>query len=319
VRGVRACMTVARDFDVHLLDGGRPAVQPIRASYTLADVASRRVRVAEEREVLDRLGRRCRVIEVQGELELSAYERVSAAALDWSGDGAVVVLDLTRVTRVEPGLEALVADLVEELGRAGARLAVVGSGVAAFVGRADADLLPGGLWLADDLDTALERCEELILTDGGMPSTLRSVAIADHPLVARVPAGARDAILDALVPRRLVPGEALVRIGEAPDALYLVTAGRLSVVRPDGTRAATLSAGTVVGELGAVDGRERSADVVADTAALCHALPWAALEALGAEHPAAHAAVLGVLLEELTRTVRRLERELSIVGPRASR
>ena len=31
---VSACAAVAQDFDVHLLDGGRPAVLPIRATYT---------------------------------------------------------------------------------------------------------------------------------------------------------------------------------------------------------------------------------------------------------------------------------------------
>ena len=316
VRGVLACSAVARDFNVHLLDGGRPAVAPIRLSYTLADVASNRMRLPVEREALDRLGASCRVIEVQGELELSAYERVSASALDHSGVGAIVLLDLTRVTRVEAGLDALLADLSVELDSIGARLLVVGGSASPFVERVAASLPEGVLWIEDDLDTALERCEDAVLAAAGVLATHPSLDVVDHAVVARVSAGERARLLDALEPRSLSSGEKLVRAGDHSDALYLITSGRLSVVRPDGTRAATLSAGMVVGELGVADGRARSADVVAETEVECHALAWDDLRRLGEEAPAVHSAVLGVLLEEMTRIVRRLERELASVRPR---
>ena len=317
VRGVSACAAVARDFDVHLLDGGRPAVLPIRAAYTLADVASRRTRLAAEREALDRLGLCCRVLEVQGELELSAYERVAAAVLDRAEPGTIVLLDLTRVTRVEAGLESLLVDLVEELDLLGACLGVVPGAAGPLVARIAGQLEDCELLVADDLDAALERCEEALLAAAGAPVDLVTLAIADHPVVSRVLPERQATLLDVLERRVLDPGEALVRSGDPSAELFLVTAGRLTVVRPDGTRAATLSAGMIVGELGVAGGRRRSADVVAETAVECHALPWDALRRLGEEHPAVCAAVLAVLLEETATIVQRLERELASVAPHA--
>lgn len=316
VRGVLACAAVARDFDVHLLDGGRPAVPPIRLSYTLADVASNRMRLRDERQALDRHGATCRVIEVQGELELSAYERVSAAALEHADPGAIVLLDLTRVSRVEAGLDALLADLAVELHSVGARLAVVGGSVAAFVERVAATLPEDAMWTLRDLDSALERCEDAVLAAAGALGEVLSLDVVEHAIVARVPVPQRGRLLTVLEQRSLGPGDRLVRAGDLSDALYLITSGRLAVVRPDGTRAATLTAGMVVGELSVSDGGVRSADVVAESAVECHALARDDLRRLADEAPVVHAAVLSVLLEELTRIVRRLERELASLRPR---
>ncbi len=72
----------------------------------------------------------------------------------------------------------------------------------------------------------------------------------------------------------------------------------------------------VVGELGAAGRTRRSADVVAETAVECHALPWERLRRLGETHPSVPAAVLEAVLEELARIVQRLERELASVAPR---
>lgn len=320
VRGVLACSTIARDFDVHLLDGGRPAVAPIRHSYSLADVASNRARTPDEREALDRLGESCRIVEVQGELELSAYERVSAEALEHGAEGSIVLLDLTRVTRVERGLEDLFADLSLELARAGAALGIVaGHSTTPLVRRVAGGLGAAAIRVDDELDRALERCEDTLLEAAGMLAATRPLDLAEHPLVARVPAAQRDRLLAVLAPRALAPGEALVRTGDRSDSLYLLTSGRLTVARPDGTRAATLAPGMVVGELGVADGRTRSADVVAETAVECHELALADLRRLEVDAPVAYGAVLAVLIEELTRIVRRLERELWALGPRNGR
>ena len=317
VRGVLACSAIARDFDVHLLDGGRPAVEPIRRAYTLADVPSNRARTPDERRALDRLGEACRVVEVQGELELSAYERVSAAALEHVADGSVVLLDLARVTRVEAGLEDLLADLSLEVAGVGGALGIVAGPAASLVARVAATLPQGALLVEEDLDSALERCEDMLLDAAGMLAVGAPLDVADHAVVARVAPTERARLLAVLERRSLAPGEALVRAGDASDSLYLLTSGRLTVVRPDGTRAATLSPGMVVGELGVADGGVRSADVVAETVVECHQLALDELRRLEVDAPSVHGAVLAVLVEELTRIVRRLERELGTVRPPA--
>ena len=73
---------IASDFDLHLVRAGQHEVSPLRATYTLAQVGSKRIRSAAQRAALDVAGATTRVIEVQGELELSAVEQIAGVALD---------------------------------------------------------------------------------------------------------------------------------------------------------------------------------------------------------------------------------------------
>jgi putative peptide zinc metalloprotease protein len=62
---------------------------------------------------------------------------------------------------------------------------------------------------------------------------------------------------------RVARSEHLLRAGDAPDAAFVVLAGRVRVSAPDGMVVATMAAPALVGELAVLEGRKRSADVVA--------------------------------------------------------
>ncbi len=62
---------------------------------------------------------------------------------------------------------------------------------------------------------------------------------------------------------RVARSEHLLRAGDDPDAAYAVLAGRVRVSAPDGSVLATMTAPALVGELAVLEGRPRSADVVA--------------------------------------------------------
>jgi len=89
------------------------------------------------------------------------------------------------------------------------------------------------------------------------------------PLFAGLrPSQARVVVLMGEV-RRFAPGEAIVRQGEAADAMYVMLSGRSAVwaTGADGARRHILDLrrGDVLGEMGLVRGSERSADVIAAT------------------------------------------------------
>lgn len=64
-----------------------------------------------------------------------------------------------------------------------------------------------------------------------------------------------------LRPRLVVPGEFVIRKGTRPDGMYFVVSGGLEVRLP--RRAVSIGPGSFVGEMGLLDRRPRSADVVA--------------------------------------------------------
>lgn len=314
VRGVRVCTAIAGDFDVHVLDGGRPAVPPVRAAYTLAQVRSKRVRTPAERDALDHGGGRVCVLEIQGELELSAFEQVAARVLGEQGVWAVVV-DLSRVSRAEAGLTPLLSDLALVLAGAGTQLVcVVREPLAPLVAHARRSARADGeLWAFASLDEALERCEDDVLARLEAADPGDRIEPAAHPVLDGLDGASLGHVVRLLDRVELGAGEHVVRSGEPAAVLLLVTGGRLSVLRRSGedtVRAATLSAGMVVGEIALVDRAPRSADVVADTDVELYALGFDDFDALGGVDPFAQAVILRNLLREATGLVRRLNAEL---------
>jgi len=65
-----------------------------------------------------------------------------------------------------------------------------------------------------------------------------------------------------------LPDEKIITEGSAPDAMYFIAAGEVSVVR-EGNRI-VLKEGDFFGEAGLLDKRPRNADVIAD--GYCHLL-----------------------------------------------
>jgi CRP/FNR family cyclic AMP-dependent transcriptional regulator len=88
--------------------------------------------------------------------------------------------------------------------------------------------------------------------------------------------------------RRYAAGEVVLARDEADRSLYLVAAGSVEVVAPDGRRERTLrvqGVGTILGEVAFFDGKPRSATVRAAVACELLRLSADAFEALAARHP----------------------------------
>ncbi len=100
-------------------------------------------------------------------------------------------------------------------------------------------------------------------------------------------------------------GASVVRRGEAGDSAYFVLAGRLAagLPAPDGSyrSLSTLQAGDFFGEIAALTGAARTADVAAEDASTLLQVPAAALRAL-MSRPAVSQLVLGKMTERLART-----------------
>jgi signal transduction histidine kinase len=116
-----------------------------------------------------------------------------------------------------------------------------------------------------------------------------------------------DADLIALAPRvqreQYPRGSVLFREGEPSDALYIVRFGRLAVLKGESDSYSTLLAyhgpGEIVGEMGVVSERPRSASVIAieDTELFC--VKRDDFRSLLIEHPGINRAILDVLSDRL--------------------
>jgi CRP-like cAMP-binding protein len=112
-----------------------------------------------------------------------------------------------------------------------------------------------------------------------------------------------EALEKLLEPMRFAAGETIVRKGDAADRIYFLVEGEVSVVTE-----------LPSGELAALSRAPRWADVRADGAASCFALPLASFERLGETRPGIKLVLLENLLGNVCQTVARLTQEVAALA-----
>ena len=198
------------------------------------------MRTLEEREALAELGSRALVVELQGELGFEAVEQLNRLVRT-AGRLEALVLDLGRVSRIDPGGHILLVGLVSSLRDASVDVRLAGLGAVP-----DGASLTASLGGASSTDLAVEACETTLLERAGVATPLTETELAEHPFLARLTELDRAAVVRHLVPRRYAAGATIARQGARADDLFIVTRGLVNIVddsEPDAPRRAPWSGG----------------------------------------------------------------------------
>jgi glutaminase len=317
VRGVAAFRELSQELGLHLVAPRGKIVPPIRVSYLVGEVSSKRHRTEAERDALAAAGGRTRVYELQGELDFTAAEQLARDLERRVEPPKRVLVDLARVARVDDSALPILAETCRALTAADGSLDLAGVDAGALP-RLAAALAAAGRApeIFSDLDAALEWHEDLILAEEDAATTGPVVALRSNELLRELADEDISRLAAVAAHHRFAAGDVLAQRGEDATAILLVTAGRLSVTaqRADGSprRLATVVAGMMLGELSLTGPRLRTADVVAETDGACYFLPFAELDRLTAEDPRLKALVLEGVLRSVTTLARRLDAELAI-------
>ena len=125
------------------------------------------------------------------------------------------------------------------------------------------------------------------------------------PELAGLDGSRRAAFLVGATVRHAAPGTAIVRVGEAGDAAFFVLTGRAVAGIPDadgGSRSlSAMGPGDFFGEIAAITGSKRTANVLADEPTDLVEVPAATMKALR-DVPAMDSLITSKLRERLTRT-----------------
>ena len=142
-----------------------------------------------------------------------------------------------------------------------------------------------------------------------MASTLENALedrLASVGLFEGLDAATRRALAGEISLVELAPGQTLFRQGEDADSVFLVLAGRLSVLLDEKSEGeqllSRLFAGDVVGEVALVAGGKRSATVRVDESATLAQLPVAALNQLLADSPEISSRMVDLVSRRLRRS-----------------
>lgn len=271
---------------------------------------SHRVRSAGELGNLDRNAKRVGILRLTGHVFFGNSRRLTQMPDELHIDTTAVVVDVSQVHDVDTsGLDAL-AWLIRALVDRKIFVVLTGSQRTPSKELRRAMDSIQGAEVRVDLDRGLELCEEQLLQN----STVIALSPSAVPL-------AENALLKDLTPdevtgvlmlgdRRDVPkGEALFRKDTLADGVWLLEEGTVSILSASfdealSSRLATFGPGQFVGEMSLIDGRPRSATVVADSPVHALLLDKHAITALEERYPAAALHITRNIAHELSHRVR---------------
>ena len=123
--------------------------------------------------------------------------------------------------------------------------------------------------------------------------------LKNTPIFAKTSEKSLESMIQSAVVKTIAPGQKVVEQGQGGVGFYLILDGTVEVIKK-GQKLAELETGNFFGELGVIDGRPRTADVVAITETKCWILSQWAMKSVIATHPE----VALSMLEELVRRLR---------------
>jgi glutaminase len=306
-RGIQICERIAADFDLHPMRFQPSVNGVVRRTYTCAEVRSNRLRPGREVELLVGNGGGVRVFELQGELFVGTADRVFRQVVGVLDEIEIAILDCARVTRTDTAARRLIDQMKVALGAVGCELVLAGAG--------------GEV----DVDTALERCEDLILARLGGPATDAPAVLESQELLRALDARELAALAAATRALRLAAGDVLFKHGDPADSVFFIASGALTVQLPGadadadgyGTTPrclARLGPGVCVGEMALLGDTVRSADVVVTQDCVLTEIPTAAVTALHDAYPDLAAHLYAGLAAVLADRLRRANEQLLLVG-----
>lgn len=242
-RGVALCERMSADMELHMLHVGRGSRAAVRTAYSLDKWRSRRSRLPDEEEVLDRVSHLCRVYELHGDLLFAGAESVVRTVI--RDQPELAILDVRLVDEIADVARLTLAAMRTELHETGAACVVVDP-----EGRLDGE---GGERVFRTLEAAVAWGEaELLLRHGGLRARPHS-AYAEHPLLGGLSDRAREVLRAAMRRVELPAGTVVLEPGTAFAGIHIIVRGRfVSRVRDregDPYTLVTLEAGNSFGEL----------------------------------------------------------------------
>lgn len=246
------------------------SVDPVEARFDARERHSRRSRRVPERAILRLHGERARVYRLRGYIFFGTAHKLAdrlKRALGADPKPICVLLDFGATTGVDVSAVNAIGRFILAADRAGTRVALSGTSRELDLGLKQS--LPPSvhddLLVADDMDQALERCEDLVLAahtrapddpPERVGSGLLEVVADDLAAYLDRQILFEDLVADLdawLAPTEFAAGETIVATGEKSPGALLLAAGRAALFDAAGSRLAECGPGDVIGGTGSGD------------------------------------------------------------------
>jgi len=275
VRGIAVCEQLSNNLGLHMLHSSRvTSSSVIRSIYTAADVHSKRDRHPDITNYLSRNGQKVLVLELMGELTFVASELIVREIESQSDDKDYLILDFSRVSSIDTSACKIFSDIVSRYLSQNRVTYYVGVrnkyNFSSYIKKQLKDDYQKEITLFDDMDRALEFCEDLIAKEFIVEKKLdQPLAIENQPICQDMSAEEIEYLGTLLTERSHQQDEIICKEGEPADYIYFIIQGKVSAWIGYQEKIRTWlggsSQGGVFGESALLGNKVRSADVVADT------------------------------------------------------
>jgi glutaminase len=321
VRGVRVCREISETFGLHVFRNHTPTAAVIRRELYGDVVHSKRLRTKEERALLDEVGARVCLVEVQGGLFFGSAERLVRRLDELAADTEYLILDLRRVHEVDQAARRLLIELIDWFATRNRRLLFTHLSADGALGPLHAVLSERFGDLAKTVfehrDTALEWCENRLIADATVGRDLTKFSLGALNIFAGLTPEDLKILETAVRPLVFEAGQTIVREGDEARLFFVIARGTATVclrIRQDDgeriVRVASLGPGLSFGEMALLDGGRRSADVIADERVVCYGFSVEHLREIGRENPRIFTTILGNMMRDFSERLRRANDEI---------
>jgi MFS superfamily sulfate permease-like transporter/CRP-like cAMP-binding protein len=271
---------------------------------------SHRVRTAGALASLELHSRSVGILRLTGHLFFGNSRRLTQMVDELDPEATAVVVDVSQVHDVDSSGSDALSWLVNALRERDLTLVLTGLQRTPSVELRHTLGSIQGITTCADLDRGLELCEEQLLQRTlGSATSPSAIAVEDNALLKGLSSEEITGVLLLGDRRNVDKGEMLFRKDTLADGVWLLEAGTVSILSgaaDDGlaSRLATFGPGQFVGEMSLIDGRPRSATVIADTPVHALLLDAHAITALEQRYPVAALNITRNIALELSRRVR---------------
>jgi SulP family sulfate permease len=273
-------------------------VNAIKFSFDGSEYRSSLDRGPEELKILAEHGAEIQGMSLQSYLFFGSanrlYEQVKALFAKAPGT-KFLIFDFRLVTGIDSSAIHSFTQIKRAADEAGARLVLVNVSPELGAAFRNRQFTQHDVILADDLDRALEACEEAVIAaHSGAGADARTLREWFTQALGNAAYG--EQLAAACERLEVRAGEIIASQGDPPDCMHFILEGRVGIIvkLDDGreVRVRSLGPHTTTGEMGLITRQLRSATVQAEIDSLLYALSVEAYERLKRDNPPLHQALL---------------------------
>lgn len=315
VRGLKVCEDISSRFNFHLFDTHTLLESVIHRHYNGNIVSSKKQRRQAEKEILEREGKQITVFELQGDLYFSTMEKLFRYLENFDSETKYLILDGHYIKNVNSSALFLLDQTKEELSKNNIILIISN-----FDTTINEKLLSKG-WLdvnfSVDLDTALEECENLLLSKylSKKIDPNKKLSLSEMDLLLEFTPKEIDIIEPLFEEVTYKQKQSIMIEGEKAHQIFFLASGTATIYlkllnSEKRRRLTTYISGTCFGELALFDRGNPSANIVADNEVICYVLNFEKLKILINNHPETYLKLLEILGKNLVKKLRRNSAEI---------